>query len=286
MIEEKNEMVLDLLCGAGHGSFVISHYAHPESHVCVDLDYTLLFIAKKYFAPDAQFICLDANDPLPLKDRIFSSVIMMDSTHYVSNRNYLGKECQRVKENKGVLLWLHLHNALSKNPSEGYPLSPSRWADLMGDLSTIILPEEGIINQYMKERRLDLLADYPKTEIDSSSALCIMGAEDRHMMRTYENIDCPSLKTSNNMVINPMYDMRVQNGEIKLKRADLNEVYKSEYPLTFKYLPASYSLSRNFSHYLDGRRLRIPVEINRNDEKILEDLLKRFIILQVPEKYV
>jgi SAM-dependent methyltransferase len=62
IVKEKNDMVFDFLCGAGHGSYVISQNARPKTHVCADLDYTLLFIAKKYFAPQAQFLCIDAND--------------------------------------------------------------------------------------------------------------------------------------------------------------------------------------------------------------------------------
>jgi SAM-dependent methyltransferase len=286
LVKEKNEMVLDLLCGAGHGSFVISQNARPKRHVAADLNYTLLYVAKKYFAPDAEFVCLDGNDPLPFRDGIFSSLIMMDSTHYVSNRVYLGKECQRSLKDNGALLWLHLHNGLSENTSKGYALSPSNWVDLIGSLPTTVLPENRIIKEYMKDTKLDLQADHSQSEIDSSGSVCILGTHDQDILRTYETIQYPTLESHTTTIINPIYDVISQGGGIRLDRTDVNEIFRSEYSLSFEYLPSTYNISGNISRCFQGRRLRLNSNISPEDIEKLQKMLRNFIILQVPKKYV
>ncbi len=286
IVKGKNEMVFDFLCGAGHGSYVISRNAKPKIHVCADMDYTLLFIAKKYFAPEAQFLCIDANDPLPLKDDIFSSIIMLDSTHYVSNRGVVGSECQRTVKDDGSLVWLHLHNALSENTSSGFPLSPSQWSNLMGHMGTTILPEDRVINQYMEEKKLDLKANYSESEINSSGALCIVGTKDEGIIRAYDNIEYPSLESVGTAMINPIYEFNSQGSGIRLTRTDVNKIYRTEYPLTFKYLPPSYSIQGNLSRYFQGRYLKPTGSLTSDDKRKLDEMLKKFLIIQAPEKYL
>jgi SAM-dependent methyltransferase len=286
LVKEKNEMVLDLLCGAGHGSFVISQSARPKRHVSADFNYTLLYVAKRYFAPHAEFICLDGNDPLPFKDGIFSSLLMMDSTHYVSNRVYLGKECQRTVKSDGAIIWLHLHNGLSENPSEGYALPPSKWADLLKPIPTTIFSENRLIDDYLTEQRLDLNRNHTGSEIDSSGSLCIIGSHDKGIIRTYENIEYPTLSTNYTTIINPIYEMDSGNGNIKLTRSDVNEVYKKEYSMTFEYLPPSYTISGKLSVFFQGNQLKIPENLEEPPSKELKDMLRKFIILNVPEEYV
>ncbi len=130
LLKENKERILDLGCGRGHASFIISTYVKPEGLVCADHTFKSLYLTKKYFATNAQFICLDANYPLPFKDDCFDSVFMLDALHYIKTRAQLANELKRVLYPQGLILLLHLHNSLTYNIGAGYPLTPRAWINL------------------------------------------------------------------------------------------------------------------------------------------------------------
>ncbi|MCK4240110.1 MAG: class I SAM-dependent methyltransferase, partial [Candidatus Atribacteria bacterium] len=70
LLRKKRKRILDMCCGAGHASFVISKYVNPDELICVDGEFKSLYLAKKYFS-NAEFINIDANYSLPFKDDIF-----------------------------------------------------------------------------------------------------------------------------------------------------------------------------------------------------------------------
>ncbi len=204
----------------------------------------------------------------------------------MSNRGVVGNECQRTVKDDGALIWLHLHNALSENTSEGFPLSPSQWSDLMGDVDTTIIPEDNVINQYMKERKLDLNAQYSEAEINSSGALCMVGTKDQSIIRTYNEIGSPSFDSPGSTIINPIYDINSQNGKIELTRTDVNKIYRTEYPLTFKYLPPKYTIPKELLRYFQDRRFIDSGSLSPSETRIINEMLQKFIALRAPAKYV
>ena len=72
--------ILDFGCGPGHASFVIAKLAAPERLVCADLSFTSLVLAKHFFVPEANFVCVDADAPLPFEDGFFSTVFRTVTT--------------------------------------------------------------------------------------------------------------------------------------------------------------------------------------------------------------
>jgi hypothetical protein len=156
----------------------------------------------------------------------------------------------------------------------------------MGDVATTTLPEDNVINRYMQERKLDLKADHSESEINSSGAICMVGTKDQDILRTYENIESPSLKTKGNIIINPIFKISSEKGGIKLTRTDVNKIYRTEYPLTFKYIPQKYTISGNLAPLFQGRNLKLQGNLPASDKKELDEMLRKFIILQVPEKYI
>lgn len=124
LLKESRERVLDLSCGVGQSSFVLSNYVKPKELFCADFTFRHLYLAKKYSTKEATFICLDANYPLPFKDGSFSSLLMLDAFHYIQGRASLAREMERLISSQGLLLLLHLHNSLNYNPAAGLPLPP------------------------------------------------------------------------------------------------------------------------------------------------------------------
>ena len=275
LLRKRRKRILEVCCGAGHASFVISKYVNPDELICVDGEFKSLYLAKKYFS-NAEFINIDANYQLPFKDNTFSSILMMDAFHYVEARALLAKEFERVLNQEGMLLLLHIHNALVENVAAGKPLSPSTWKGLFDNLNVMALPEKSIIEDFILRDRLDLSKNYSEKELNSSDAILIMGGADSDC---FEGLWKDIFKIKENLIINPIYKMKEKGNKILLEREFPSGFFRREYPLTEKYLPARCEIDKRF---VDGRR----VCVSGSDEREIENLMGKFVVINVPENYI
>jgi SAM-dependent methyltransferase/uncharacterized protein YbaR (Trm112 family) len=276
LLRRKRKRILDVCCGAGHASFVISQYVNPDELICVDGEFKSLYLAKKYFSNAAEFINIDANYQLPFKDDIFSSVFMMDAFHYVDARALLAKEFERVLDKEGMLLLLHLHNALVENVAAGKPLSPSTWMDLFDNLNVVALQEKAVIEDFILRDRLDLSKNYSEEELNLSDAILIMGGADSDC---FDGIWEDILEVKENLIINPIYKMKEEGDKILLEREFPSEFFRNEYPLTEKYLHKKCEIYKRF---VDGRSVCVSGE----NEHEIENLMRKFVVINVPENYI
>ena len=272
LLRKKRKRILEVCCGAGHVSFVISKYVNPDELICVDGDFRSLYLAKKYFS-NAEFINIDANYQLPFKDNIFSSVLMMDAFHYVDARVLLAKEFERVLSKEGMLLLLHLHNALVENVAAGKPLSPSAWKGLF-DINIMALPEKSIVEDFVLRGRLDLSKRYSKEQLNSADAILMMAGADSDC---FEGLWKDILGIKENLIINPLYKMKKKGDKILLERKFPSESFRREYPLTEQYLPQKCTIDKIF---VNGRMVCV------SDSDEIEDLMRKFVVINVPKNYI
>ena len=279
LLKRNRKRILDLGCGRGHASFIISDYVKPEELVCADHTFKSLYVAKKYFVKEAQFICLDGNYPLPFKDHAFDSVFMLDALHYIQTRAQLANELKRVQSPQGLLLLLHLHNSLTYNIGAGYPLTPQTWINLFkgGALEIKAIPERRIVENFLLDNELDLAEEYSQNELNSSNAISIIASKDKSFFEVYGNIDKDFLSNKNNLAINPIYKMKKEGDKILLEREFPSEFFRREYPLTEKYLPERCEINKRF---VNGRSLCV------SDSNEIVDLMRKFVVINIPEKYI
>ena len=274
LLRKKRKRILEVCCGAGHASFVISKYVNPDELICVDGEFKSLYLAKKYFS-NAEFINIDANYSLPFKDDIFSSVLMMDAFHYVDARALLAKEFERVLNKEGMLLLLHIHNALVENVVAGKPLFPSTWVGLF-DLNVKALPEKAVIEDFILRDRLDLSKKYSEEELNSSDAIIMTRGVDSDC---FDELWKDILEVKENLIINPIYKMKLEGDKILLEREFPSEFFRKEYPLTKKYLPERCLIDKRF---VDERSVCVSGE----DEIEIKDLMRKFVVINVSENYI
>ena len=272
LLRKKRERILEVCCGAGHASFAISKYANPSELICVDGEFKSLYLTKKYFS-NAELINIDANYQLPFKDATFSSVFMMDAFHYIDARALLAKEFERVLNKEGMLLLLHLHNVLIKNLSAGKPLSPSTWMSLF-DFNVMALPEKSIIKDFILRDQLDLSKKYSEEELNLSNAILIRAESD---LDCFDEIWKDILDIKENLIINPLYKMKEEGNKILLERNFPSESLRRDCPLTEKYLPERCVIDKRF---VKGRSVCV------SDSGQIKDLMRKFVVINVPEKYI
>ncbi len=117
--------VLELACGIGHYCRELTDRGIPV--IGVDVVYSKLWLAKRYVAPNAHFVCLDAGASLPFPDSYFSTAFCHDAFYFLPNKAEIARELQRVAR---VVLIGHTHNAAIDNFSSGAPLTVAEYKQL------------------------------------------------------------------------------------------------------------------------------------------------------------
>lgn len=283
---EDPEWVLDLSCGTGHVSFILSQYVKPKQLICADYHFKNLYMARKYFVPDASFICLDAKDSLPFNDAFFSSIVMMDAFHYIRSKASVAREMERVISPRGILLLLHLHNSLNYNSAAGHPLSPTGWKNLFSKLPIKILSEKNIIESFILDTRIDLSKNASESDLKSANAIILLGTKNDSYLQGNIGKFNRSLTEDSKLIINPLYNIKHEGDQIIFQRTFPDELFRKDYPLTEKYLPEGYIMTEKFAKLLKGRTLDLDgAHLSRDDLAIIEDLIEKFVIINVPENF-
>ncbi len=227
-----------------------------------------------------------AKYPLPFKDGIFDSVFTLDAVHYVNSRAQLASEMERILVSQGLLLLLHLHNSLTYNRGAGMPLSPSSWANLFHQIPVKALPERKLIEDFILGNKLDLAGEYTGAELNSSNAICLLGTRDGSLLKVYDEVKGDFLSNKNNLIINPIYRINREEGKLILRRQFPSQSFRKEYPLSEKYLPERYIINGELPKIIKGRTLSIASnDLSQKDLHHIEDLMMKFIVINVPEKY-
>ncbi len=290
VLKTQNSNVLDLCCGVGHASFVISNYVRPIGLICVDRSFNNLYFAKKRFSPEAKYLCCDCNSQMPFKDNTFSSICMIDAIHYIENKKLLSSEIKRLLNSNGILLLLHMHNSLIENLGAGKPLTPSSWIRLFDDLNLKACREIDIVKDFIYENRLDLKPNSDEKALNNSKAICITGSRQKSLFNTYYGVQTDYLKIKNNLVINPIYKIERDTNSIIVRRDPLTnpvlrELINLDCSWTASFLPISCTIrdSKILDSILHGDF--DPRILSHNDLKYIEELMLKFIIINVPSNY-
>jgi SAM-dependent methyltransferase/uncharacterized protein YbaR (Trm112 family) len=270
LIRERSDRILEVCCGSGHASFVLSRDIPPDRLIGIDGDFRNLYLASKYFSA-ADFIQTDINTGLPFRDSQFSTVFMMDSLHYVDARALLSKEIVRVTTPDGFDLILHLHNALRENMSAGKPLLPATITRIFPEKQIRLLPEQDVIHDFIQNGRLDVSKQYTDRTIQDADALIIARhAPSEKAVAVWDDL----LRPDDHLIVNPMYHMEDRDNKILLIRTFPTDAFRREYPLTEAYLPDQYEIEKTV--------LR---ESGNRSSAVLREMRRRFIILSVPKRY-
>lgn len=282
LLKKNKGIVLDLGCGTGHASFLIRGHVQPNELICVDHNFKNLYLAKNYIVDDAQFICLDSNSPLPFKDNVYDSILLLDALHYVKNRLLLASEIERILSPSGFFMILHLHNSMKNNLSAGQPMKPLSWCRLFEHSFIKAFPEKRLVEDFIYRDKLDLTMDYSESELNEADAISIIGTDNaKPLFNVFEGVLSEFIQQRSNLIINPIYKLYRKKDKILLRRGSLAENFRKEYPVTVDYLP-----EQCFVPFLAVDSNGGKVVKEKLMETNLEELMRRFIIINVPHHYI
>lgn len=123
--------VLELACGAGH--YLPELERLGLSPIGADLVFAKLWLCRRFIAPAATLLCLDAEANWPLGRDVLGGVFCHDAFYFLPAKARVVAEMRRCSAADGVIAIGHAHNAGAANHSAGHPLTPSGYANLLGD---------------------------------------------------------------------------------------------------------------------------------------------------------
>ncbi len=270
-LKRQGRRLLELCCGAGHASFVVSRYASPEDLVCLDGNFRNLFLARR-FSSGADLVLADAGGPLPFRDGAFTCILMMDALHYVASQLLLARESERVLAEDGASFFLHVHNRGGENPSAGHPLGPADIRRLFRR-PVALVPDRHILEDFLFHDRLDLTRGVAAETLERCDAFSVASG---NAMPVWEGIWKEVLQAQERLAINPLYRVREAKGRLRLERRFPSPAYAREYPLSEAFLPPVVEMDRSVRDRMAG---------GAADDEI-HGLRRRFVVLDVPQGYL
>jgi ubiquinone/menaquinone biosynthesis C-methylase UbiE len=269
-----NYSLLDYGCGAGHSSFVHSHFA--SKIIGVDSSFWVLLLAQKN-CPTSQLICSDGFSPLPFENQTFDVVLGLDCFHYVKSKVTLGNEFQRVVKPQGAILLPHLHNALKYNRSAGKHLSAASYSNIFNQTGAKLFPEEILLKSYLNENTVDLQKTYSAEDLDSFSSFTLVASKNNQIFQTYLDPKRYFLSMNESLTLNPLYKKTLSGDQFLLQRINPYPEFMKEFYLTEKILPQTEKIDKNKIDDLTKQ----PVSLNPELTKLMES----FVIINLPPNY-
>jgi SAM-dependent methyltransferase len=238
--------VLDLGCGAGHTLHALFRRIPRSMVVGLDLNFTLLYLARRFVAPSALYVCADASERLPFRDGAFESALSADTFQYLADRATAASELLRVT--RGPIVLSHLDGA--SFPGDGGPAAP------FSSRSPRLYREREILETFLERRELDLRT--PGASKDDAVSLTA-GVEPR----VYPGADYFVSGTA----LNPIYEVREEGDALHLKRRFISDRYAEAYRNFDKHLPESLTVTKE--------------QVAAGDP----ELLRKFVLLELPANY-
>src|SRR5262245_18452862 len=124
IIHQPKKPILDLACGAGHMTYHLVQQAKDQLVIGVDDLFFGLYVAKRWLAPEAKYICCAADTALPFPDDAFSVVFCSDAFHYFVSKATSIRELERLTQSDGLIMLVSIRNMFEKNRHGGLPLPP------------------------------------------------------------------------------------------------------------------------------------------------------------------
>lgn len=98
----KDKVILDIACGEGYGSFLLSSYAKDVVGVDISLD-TVVHASNKYRAKNLKFI-QGSCDSIPLGDHSIDIIVSFETIEHHDKHQEMMAEIKRVLKPDGILL--------------------------------------------------------------------------------------------------------------------------------------------------------------------------------------
>lgn len=148
--------VLDLGCGAGHLARALGKRVGEAQVVGLDASFPLVWLARRFVAPGASFVCADGAARLPFRDGAFEAAYCADAFNYLPDRAGAARELARVA--RGPLLLPRLADPGFAGRGAQAPLPPEDYRRLFEGRAPRLYRDRDLLEAFLARGVLDLSA--------------------------------------------------------------------------------------------------------------------------------
>jgi SAM-dependent methyltransferase len=276
IVRHPTQPLLDLACGCGHLTHALLSRAEGVPVFGIDSSFFGAYVAKHWIAPEAEFICSEADKALPFSDNTFAAVFCSDAFHYFSTKATCIQECERLTKDSGLFALIWVHNARVPRPHDGLPLPVEGYQALVGRTPHRLLSNQRLLSRYLQGRGPDLTESTEADHLADEPTFSIVASHREEIFKDYGSFEhWPHAHGV--LSINPIYvpEQQDSSGAISLRRTFPSAFFESDHSEIKEYLPLRVEVSQALMNDL--------VLGNRTRE--IEKLIETCVVVGVPPFY-
>lgn len=266
------ERVLDLACGAGHASFLLSLLCPGIQAVSADQDFVNVYLARRFLNPRGMHLCIDAQVPSPLPSQSFGAVFCQDAFHYMSSKKAVVAELKRIARPDALWVFPHLHNRLVPNLVAGVPLAPEAYLECFDLPGARLFEESALLRGLAREGAVDFTCSAPLASLNKAGALTFIGGPS-DVWRVCRDFPSAFCERPSSLALNPIYRRR-DGGSLEFEWP--NPVMAAECAGTEDFLPRTCRLSESWPAQLADEGPAPPW---------LAEMVAKFVLVPLPRRY-
>jgi hypothetical protein len=167
----------------------------------------------------------------------------------------------------------HVHNAEQWNPSAGNPLPPRGYRDLFENADTRVFGERALLEDVVNGR-LNLARTQAEHALETDPALTVISSRRADVF--VDRVLDTHQPVQGVLAINPLYDVRMDNGRARLCLRFPSKDYEDEYADCRRYLPEALTIDRATLAALEAGESGREIDALR-DRRVLLDLPARYL---------
>lgn len=268
--------VLDIACGAGHLMHYFNSRNIEQPVVGMDKYFAQLYLAKKYIAPEGNYFCADADQPLPFKKNTFTGIYCSDAFMFFSFRSASVREMQRTLRQNGVIIISRISNLLGEEYINHARVSPEQIKEYFNGFQNIIVAHDEALERYKNKLGVDLSSEQPIEISNKLNWFSIIASSNRDVFVNHkEFVEWPHAMGNLNM--NPLYAHNGTDaaGNRKLKFTFPSKWYEYENVKWKEYAPESITLNEGIMGDINKKR--------KSPE--LEELISQVAVIGLPSNF-
>jgi hypothetical protein len=262
--------IFELACGIGH--YLRELDLRGIEAVGADVVFSKLWLARKFVAPNAKLVCLDANYDFPFADKSFDAAFCHDAFYFLPEKKSVADQLKRTT--RSAIIIGHAHNAAAENFSSGAAVAAGEYAAIFA--GSILYDDAELTGAAIENRKPQPHRINDLKNAEAIALVCNKNGENE----TAENSRRPSFllpATREKLRINPL--LFNENGDIQLLPIYPSERYASEYAPLSNYLKLS-EAEREILKNIERES-----EVDLSNKKTLTAFMRRRILLDLPEKW-
>jgi SAM-dependent methyltransferase/uncharacterized protein YbaR (Trm112 family) len=277
LIQAPDKPILDVGCGSGYFTRHLVSHAAGQPVIGIDSSYFALYVAKGWVAPQAAYVCADADVVLPFPDDTFAAVFSANAFQLFTYQVSCLRELKRVTGQRGIIIVVAVRNGLVKaHLYRRTALPPAGYARLVADMPHRLVGNTAVVTRYLQKQGPDLARVVIPEALADEQWLSVVASHQPEVFRDSGPFeDWPH--ALGHFALNPLYvqDGPDASGQVQLRLRMPSPWFEQEDGDCRRYLPETVSLKAEVLRDLtEGRRTRD-----------IDALLAQCIVVGLPERF-